>query len=82
MLMCVRVCVFVCLRECVCVFDSACVCVCIYIYIYVCVCVCVCVRGRDCLGVARKKMSVDPSQPLYIIELGAGHGKFSFLFLK
>eukprot|EP00466_Bigelowiella_natans_P008183 jgi/Bigna1/134792/aug1.26_g9500 len=25
---------------------------------------------------------VDPSQPLYIMELGAGHGKFSFLLMK
>mmetsp|Transcript_3042 Transcript_3042/g.4527 ORF Transcript_3042/g.4527 Transcript_3042/m.4527 type:complete len:565 (+) Transcript_3042:19-1713(+) len=29
-----------------------------------------------------KEFKADPSEPLYIMELGAGHGKFSFLLLK
>lgn len=27
-------------------------------------------------------MELDPTEPLYIVELGAGSGKFSFFMLK
>ncbi|KAJ1440604.1 hypothetical protein B484DRAFT_391199 [Ochromonadaceae sp. CCMP2298] len=36
---------------------------------------------RDCYG-PNSKMKVDPNEPLYIIELGCGAGKFSFFMLK
>mmetsp|Transcript_27315 Transcript_27315/g.48293 ORF Transcript_27315/g.48293 Transcript_27315/m.48293 type:complete len:577 (+) Transcript_27315:113-1843(+) len=29
-----------------------------------------------------REFKSDPSEPLYVVELGAGHGKFSFLLLK
>mmetsp|Transcript_3952 Transcript_3952/g.7585 ORF Transcript_3952/g.7585 Transcript_3952/m.7585 type:complete len:566 (-) Transcript_3952:196-1893(-) len=29
-----------------------------------------------------KQFNADPKEPMYIMELGAGHGKFSFLLLK
>lgn len=34
-----------------------------------------CMRGKSC-------MALDPTEPLYIIELGTGSGKFSFFMLK
>lgn len=34
---------------------------------------------RDC---ANGRLALDPSEPLYIIELGTGSGKFSFYMLK
>lgn len=41
---------------------------------------------RDCAKKARENgpvcSALDPSEPLYIIELGAGSGKFSFFMLK
>lgn len=36
---------------------------------------------RDCLC-DRGHCRIDPSQPIYIVELAAGHGRFSYLFLK
>mmetsp|Transcript_21957 Transcript_21957/g.36774 ORF Transcript_21957/g.36774 Transcript_21957/m.36774 type:complete len:635 (-) Transcript_21957:213-2117(-) len=36
---------------------------------------------RDSFG-PNSKMKVDPTEPLYIIELGAGSGKFSYFMLK
>lgn len=36
---------------------------------------------RDCLS-PNSKMKLDPNEPLYIIELGAGSGKFSYFMLK
>ena len=36
---------------------------------------------RDCLH-DRSSCRIDPSQPIYIVELAAGHGRFSYLFLK
>eukprot|EP00611_Tribonema_gayanum_P006156 TRINITY_DN15453_c0_g1_i2.p1 TRINITY_DN15453_c0_g1~~TRINITY_DN15453_c0_g1_i2.p1 ORF type:complete len:728 (-),score=271.29 TRINITY_DN15453_c0_g1_i2:407-2533(-) len=36
---------------------------------------------RDCMT-AKSTMPLDQTQPLYIIELGAGSGKFSFFMLK
>ena len=36
---------------------------------------------RDCM-LPSAKMKLDPSEPLYIVELGAGSGKFSFFMLK
>lgn len=30
----------------------------------------------------KTKLKLDPTEPLYIIELGAGSGKFSFFMLK
>ena len=36
---------------------------------------------RDCLS-DRFSCRIDPSQPIYIVELAAGHGRFSYLFLK
>ena len=36
---------------------------------------------RDCLS-DRGSCRIDPSQPIYIVELAAGHGRFSYLFLK
>ena len=35
----------------------------------------------DCLR-ANATMPVDPNEPLYIIELGTGSGKFSYYMLK
>ena len=42
---------------------------------------------RDCLvtaplGKNPSVASLDPSQPVYIVELGSGHGRFAYLFLK
>ena len=42
---------------------------------------------RDCARKAREEgpgchLALDPTEPLYIIELGAGSGKFSFFMLK
>ncbi len=37
--------------------------------------------GRDSDGKSGN-MAIDPSKPIYIVELAAGHGRFSFLFLK
>ena len=36
---------------------------------------------RDCMK-PNAKLPLDPNEPLYIIELGAGSGKFSYLMLK
>lgn len=36
---------------------------------------------RDSMA-ANAKMPLDPNEPLYIIELGTGSGKFSYLMLK
>ncbi|HMU40359.1 MAG TPA: hypothetical protein PKE31_15225 [Pseudomonadota bacterium] len=36
---------------------------------------------RDCLS-DHGHCKIDPTQPIYIIELAAGHGRFSYLFLK
>lgn len=36
---------------------------------------------RDCAS-GSTPLSLDPTKPLYIIELGAGTGKFGFGFLK
>ena len=36
---------------------------------------------RDCMKPGAK-MPLDPNEPLYVIELGAGSGKFSYLMLK
>lgn len=36
---------------------------------------------RDCMS-PNATMKLDPSEPLYIVELGAGSGKFSFFMLK
>jgi len=36
---------------------------------------------RDCTG-PNAKMRLDPSEPLYVVELGAGSGKFSFFMLR
>uniref|UniRef100_A0A7S3K0C6 type II protein arginine methyltransferase n=1 Tax=Aureoumbra lagunensis TaxID=44058 RepID=A0A7S3K0C6_9STRA len=36
---------------------------------------------RDCMA-SDAKIPLDPSEPLYIVELGAGSGKFSFFMLK
>jgi hypothetical protein len=36
---------------------------------------------RDCMK-PDSKMPLDVNEPLYIIELGAGSGKFSFFMLK
>ena len=36
---------------------------------------------RDCMG-GKNGMGLDPTEPLYIIELGTGSGKFSFFMLK
>ena len=33
-------------------------------------------------GDAKAGIQIDPSKPIYIVELAAGHGRFSFLFLK
>src|SRR5438105_1168574 len=33
---------------------------------------------RDCLDAG----TVDPTQPVYVLELGAGSGRFSFQFLR
>lgn len=37
---------------------------------------------RDCCTPGKNKMTLDKSEPLYIIELGAGSGKFSYYMLK
>ncbi len=43
---------------------------------------------RDCArmtreqGAAQTPLALDPNEPLYIVELGAGSGKFSFFMLK
>eukprot|EP00823_Brevimastigomonas_motovehiculus_P004294 TRINITY_DN279_c0_g4_i1.p1 TRINITY_DN279_c0_g4~~TRINITY_DN279_c0_g4_i1.p1 ORF type:complete len:650 (-),score=90.45 TRINITY_DN279_c0_g4_i1:36-1985(-) len=37
---------------------------------------------KDCFGFAAQKLKTDLTRPIYIIELGAGHGKFGFLVLK
>lgn len=39
---------------------------------------------RDALrgGGTGDGMSIDPAKPIYVVELAAGHGRFSFLFLK
>lgn len=42
---------------------------------------------RDCLFTARRRKnsslaSLDPSQPVYVVELGAGPGRLGYLFLK
>jgi tetratricopeptide (TPR) repeat protein len=41
---------------------------------------------RDCQVWARKQsrgaLTLDPRRPIYIIELGSGHGRFAYLFLK
>jgi hypothetical protein len=37
---------------------------------------------RDCVANPKAGLKLDPSEPLYIIELGAGSGKFSFFMLK
>ncbi|CAM9189028.1 unnamed protein product [Discosporangium mesarthrocarpum] len=36
---------------------------------------------RDCI-MGKNTMDLDPTEPLYIIELGTGSGKFSFFMLK
>lgn len=36
---------------------------------------------RDCVR-GRNGMTLDPTQPFYVIELGTGSGKFSFFMLK
>ena len=36
---------------------------------------------RDCMSPSAK-MKLDPTEPLYIVELGAGSGKFSFFMLR
>ena len=42
---------------------------------------------RDCARLTREKgpggtpLALDPTEPLYIVELGAGSGKFSFFML-
>lgn len=36
---------------------------------------------RDCMA-GKNGMMLDPTEPLYIIELGTGSGKFSFFMLK
>ena len=33
-------------------------------------------------GVTAPPCAIDPTQPIYIVELAAGHGRFSYLFLK
>ena len=39
---------------------------------------------RDCHSVERRDddRNLDPGQPLYIVELGSGSGRFAYLFLK
>ncbi|HVF44473.1 MAG TPA: tetratricopeptide repeat protein [Pyrinomonadaceae bacterium] len=40
---------------------------------------------RDCHAAAAasdSSPSLDPAQPLYVVELGSGHGRFGYLFLK
>lgn len=37
---------------------------------------------RDCHDAARAAAPIDPGQPFYIVELGSGHGRFGYLFLK
>ena len=36
---------------------------------------------RDCMR-RKDAMALDPTEPLYIVELGTGSGKFSFFMLK
>lgn len=36
---------------------------------------------RDCAR-GKNGMALDPTEPLYVIELGTGSGKFSFFMLK
>lgn len=38
--------------------------------------------GRSAEAGGGDGMTIDPSKPIYIVELAAGHGRFSFLFLK
>lgn len=36
---------------------------------------------KDCSS-GKASLTLDPKEPLYIIEIGAGHGKFSFHLLE
>jgi tetratricopeptide (TPR) repeat protein len=40
------------------------------------------VSGRPGSDGKNGGITIDPSKPIYIVELAAGHGRFSFLFLK